>query len=128
MPATRPTPPMKVYHYPACSTCKDALKYLHTRGISFTPIHIVDTPPTIQELRQVLAQIKTEGGSLKNLFNTSGVVYKELKLAEKFPTLSEGEALKLLAENGKLIKRPFVVGEKFLATGFKESDWAEQLV
>lgn len=88
---------------------------------------IVDKPPSMKELKEMLAHLKENGGSIRQLFNTSGLVYKEMKLSEKLPQLSETEALKLLAENGKLVKRPFVIGEDTHLIGFKEDEWKKVL-
>lgn len=71
----------------------------------------------------MLASLKTVGGSIKNLFNTSGIQYREMKISEKLPNMTETEALKLLSENGKLVKRPFVIGEAIHLVGFKEDEW-----
>lgn len=114
----------KVFEYGNCSTCKQALKFLDAKGIPFERIPIADNPPSIKELKHVLSVLKAEGGSLKNLFNTSGVQYRELGIAEKLKAgLSEAEALKLLSENGKLIKRPFVVTAESGTVGFKADVW-----
>lgn len=118
---------LKVYHYPNCSTCKSALKYLAARKIDHEKIHIVDEPPSIEMLRKALVQIKADGGTLKQLFNTSGVAYKEQNLAHKLDSMTEDEALHLLATNGKLIKRPFVVAPKFSLTGFKQETWDKKI-
>lgn len=116
----------KVYEYSNCSTCKQALKFLEKNGIPFEQIPIVDHPPTINELKHVLTAMKAQGGSIKNLFNTSGVQYRELAIAEKLKSgLSESDALKLLSENGKLIKRPFVVTKDSGTTGFKPETWSQ---
>ncbi|MNJ93331.1 ArsC family protein [compost metagenome] len=71
----------------------------------------------------MLAALKERGGSLKNLFNTSGLLYKEMKISEKFPTMTEAEAIKLLSEHGKMVKRPFVIGDDVHLVGFKEDEW-----
>lgn len=71
----------------------------------------------------MLEHLKANGGGIRNLFNTSGLVYKEMELSKKLPTLTEAEALKLLSANGKLIKRPFVIGDDNHFVGFKEDDW-----
>jgi arsenate reductase len=118
---------LKVYHYPACSTCKNALKYLDARRAQYEAIHIVDQPPSLAELRKALAELKENGGKLKQLFNTSGLVYKELNLTTKLPLMSEAEALQLLAKNGKLIKRPFVVNPNFHLIGFKQAEWDQKI-
>lgn len=115
---------MKVYEYAGCSTCKQALKYLDAKGTKYERIPIVDQPPSVKELKQMLTHLEAAGGSLKNLFNTSGVQYRELGIAEKLKSgMSESEALKLLAQNGKLIKRPFLLTDKGGTVGFKQDAW-----
>lgn len=111
---------LKVYEYKNCSTCKKALRFLDDKKIKYTAIAIVDSPPNLAELKQML---KAYQGDIKKLFNTSGEIYRELKLSEKLPNMSDDEALSLLARNGKLIKRPFVLGDKTALVGFKEDEW-----
>ncbi len=115
-------PKLRVYEYEKCSTCRKALKFLDSRGVMYERIPIAEKPPTPTELKRMLA---AQGGNLKKLFNTSGLVYREMKLGEKLARMSEGDALKLLAANGMLVKRPFAldtVGE-FAAVGFDEKQW-----
>lgn len=109
-----------VYEYEKCSTCRDALKFLASRSCDVERRPIVDRPPSRAELKKMLGYL---GGDLKRLFNTSGQVYRELKLGEKLPKMTESEALELLASDGKLIKRPFVLGEGFGVVGFREEEW-----
>lgn len=118
---------LKIYEYAACSTCKKALKYLELRRVNYEKIPIVDQPPTKVELQRMLGHLKAHGGSFKKLFNTSGVLYKEMKMADKISQLSETEALDLLAKHGKLIKRPFVLGRNFGLVGFNEEEWEKYL-
>ena len=68
------------------------------------------------------------GLPLKRFFNTSGNLYKDMQLKDKLPNMSEEEQLELLATDGMLVKRPLVVGEDFVLTGFKESEWTEKLL
>ena len=113
---------MKVYEYKQCSTCAKALKWLDAKGVKYERVPIVDQPPTKAELRSVLAALDARGGSFKNLFNTSGVVYRELGVAKKIADgMTAAEAIELLAKNGKLVKRPFVPSEGLV--GFKEDEW-----
>ncbi|MBY0554897.1 arsenate reductase family protein [bacterium] len=115
---------IKIYEYSKCSTCVKALKFLDAKGIKYQKFPIVDQPPTAKELKQMLEYIKAGGGSFKNLFNTSGVQYRELNISEKIKNgLTEAEALKLLAGNGKLIKRPFLLTDDDGSVGFKEDVW-----
>ena len=115
---------LKVYEYKQCSTCQKALKFLDARGVTYERIAIVDQPPTKTELKKMLAALTKNGGTFKNLFNTSGVQYRELGLAEKIKAgLSEADALDLLSHNGKLIKRPFAIEGKNGLVGFKEDEW-----
>ncbi len=117
-------PSLKVYEYNKCSTCQKALKYLDSKKIQYTQIAIVDQPPTVSELKQMLKYLKADGGSFKNLFNTSGVQYRELNMSEKIKNgLTEEEAIKLLSQNGKLIKRPFLLMGSDGVVGFQEEKW-----
>lgn len=119
---------LKIYEYKACSTCQKALKFLDAKKISYEKLPIVDQPPTMAELKKMLGYLKADGGSFKNLFNTSGVQYRELGISEKIKAgMSESEALELLAKNGKLIKRPFVLADKSGVVGFKEDQWKKLL-
>ena len=111
---------LKIYEYENCSTCKKALKFLRERGVDFEQRPIVEHPPDLKSLKTMLAHLD---GDIKRLFNTSGQVYRELKLSDKMKTMSEAEALRLLAGNGKLIKRPFVLGLNVGVVGFKELEW-----
>jgi len=111
---------MKIYTYVKCDTCRKAVKWLQARGISFTEIPIREQPPTQAELKRMLALYQ---GDLKRLFNTSGGDYRDLKLGEKLPSMSESEALDLLATNGNLVKRPFLLTENAGLVGFKEAEW-----
>jgi arsenate reductase len=118
---------LKVYEYKACSTCQKALKYLDKKGVEYDRIAIVDQPPSLSDLKKMLAHLKAAGGSFKNLFNTSGVQYRELGLSEKIKAgMTEVEALELLNGNGKLVKRPFVLGADFGMVGFKEGEWEKR--
>jgi len=115
---------MKIYEYSKCSTCRKAIQFLESKKLKFERIPIVDKPPSMSELKKMLQFIKDEGGSIKNLFNTSGEQYRELKVTDKMKAgLSEIEALKLLSTNGKLIKRPFLISEHFGITGFQPELW-----
>lgn len=116
-----PNPSTTVYVYSGCSTCRDALKWLRAQNISFVEKPIRETPPSLAELKRMLA---FQDGNLRKLFNTSGLEYRAMKLSEKLPALSENEALALLAGNGKLVKRPFVLGVKFGLVGFNEKTWS----
>jgi arsenate reductase len=124
----RPVPakssPVILYAYAKCSTCRDAVKWLNARGVKFTEKPIYETPPTVAELRRILA---FQGGNLRRLFNTSGIQYRERSLAEKLPLMTEAEALALLASDGRLVKRPFLLGEKFGLVGFDATKWTEAL-
>ena len=106
--------------YPKCTTCQKAEKYLKEKGAEYTVRHIKEDKPTLEELA---AWYKLSGLPLKRFFNTSGMLYKELQLKDKLPTMSEEEQLQLLATGGMLVKRPLVVTEDFVLAGFKEKEW-----
>lgn len=113
---------MKVYEYSKCSTCRKALQFLDQKKIPYKKFAIVEAPPSLSELKTMLAHLD---GDIKRLFNTSGVLYREMGLSKKMSTLSTTEALKLLSENGKLIKRPFVLTADQGVVGFNEKEWAK---
>ena len=116
---------IKVYCYSRCSTCKKAQKWLDEKGIDHEVIDIKTENPDEDALREYYAM---SGLALKRFFNTSGMQYRELGLSKKLPEMSEDEQLALLATDGMLVKRPLVVGDGFVLTGFKEAEWAEKLL
>jgi len=117
---------VKLYEYNKCSTCKKALKYLEAKAVNYEKFDIVSKPPSLKDLKTMLEYIKRGGGSLKNLFNTSGVQYRELNISDKIKSgLTENEALKMLSQNGKLIKRPFILTDKNGAVGFNVEVWSK---
>ena len=116
---------MEFICYPKCSTCQKAKKWLDANHISYEERHIVEENPTYEELKQ---WYEKSGLPLKRFFNTSGMLYKEMKLKDKLPDMSEDEQLQLLATNGMLVKRPLVVAEGFVLTGFKEKEWTEMML
>lgn len=113
---------IKFYGYDKCDTCRKAAKFLKENEIDFTSFDITQEPPSPSEIK---AAMRAHG--MKRLFNTSGLVYREMKLGEKLSSLSESEALELLAKNGRLIKRPFVVAGNHYLVGFQEKEWKTEL-
>ena len=111
---------MKVYQYEKCESCKKAIRWLKEKKITFFPIPIREKPPTKKEILQM---ILSHGGNLKKLFNTSSKDYRDPKIKNLIPTLSEDQIISLLQENGNLIRRPFVVGDKIALQGFKPDLW-----
>ena len=116
---------LKVYCYSRCSTCQKALKWLQAHGIAHTVIDIKTDQPDEETLR---AYYKQSGLPLKRFFNTSGLPYRELGLSKKLPDMPEDEQLRLLSTDGMLVKRPLVVGDGFVLTGFKEAEWESHLL
>ncbi len=110
-----------VYHYPACSTCKKACKWLEAHGVEHERVHIVEVPPTVAVLRKVL---KLSGLPVGKLFNTSGASYRDGGFKSRLVGMSEDEALAALAADGKLVKRPLVIGDGFALVGFREAEYA----
>ena len=116
---------LTVYCYSRCTTCQKALKWLDEKGISYKLIDIKADHPDEETLRKYHA---LSGLPLKRFFNTSGILYRELGLAKKLPEISEEGQFALLASDGMLVKRPLVIGDDFVLTGFKENEWAEKLL
>lgn len=115
---------VKVYCYDRCSTCKKALAWLDQKGIKYEKIDIKSQHPdekTIRELHQ------KSGLALKRFFNTSGILYREQELSKKLPDMPQDQQYALLASDGMLVKRPLLITEKAVLTGFKEAEWNEVL-
>ena len=110
------------YWYPKCGTCRKAKKWLEEHNVDFNEIHIVENPPSKEELSSLY---KKSGLELKKFFNTSGQKYRELGLKDKLATMSEEEMIEILSSDGMLIKRPIAVGETAVTVGFKEEQYAE---
>ena len=116
---------MLFIEYPPCSTCQKAKKWLQEQGAEFTARHIKDANPTYEELK---CWYEASGLPLKRFFNTSGLAYKALNLKEKLPQMTEEEQLRLLATDGMLVKRPLLITEDTVLTGFREADWEKTLL
>ena len=116
---------MRVYCYSKCSTCKKALAWLDENDLSYELLDIKTNHPGLAELA---AAYEKSGLPLKRFFNTSGNLYKEMALKDKLPEMSEEEQLALLATDGMLVKRPLVIGDDFVLTGFKEAEWKEKVL
>ena len=116
---------MLFIEYPKCSTCQKAKKWLDAHDVSYVDRHIVEENPTAEELKH---WHEKSGLPLKKFFNTSGVLYKEMKLKDKLPNMTETEQYELLSSNGMLVKRPLIVADDYILVGFKEAEWMEKLV
>lgn len=115
---------MLFIQYPKCSTCQKAKKWLDAHNITYTDRHIVEDNPSYDELKEWYGK---SGLPLKKFFNTSGLLYKNMKLKDKLPSMSEEEQLKLLATDGMLVKRPLIVDTDMVLVGYKEAEWLEKL-
>ncbi|MBO8176243.1 MAG: arsenate reductase family protein [Bacillus sp. (in: Bacteria)] len=105
------------YWYPKCGTCRKAKKWLDEHGISYEEVHLIESPPTKEELKELYEK---SGLELKKFFNTSGQKYRELGLKDKVKTASEEELLDILASDGMLVKRPIVTDGEKVTVGFNE--------
>lgn len=110
--------------YPKCTTCQKARSFLDAKGVSYDFRDIKLDRPTEGELRQ---WYRASGLPLKKFFNTSGLQYKALGLKDKLPAMTEDQQLALLATDGMLVKRPLLVGDGFVLTGFRQAEWEEKL-
>lgn len=114
---------IKFICYPKCTTCQKAKKWLDDNNIEYELRDIKENNPTFEELTE---WFKASGLPLKRFFNTSGLLYKSMKLKDKLPDMNDEEQLKLLATDGMLVKRPILVGDDFVLVGFKEKDWSDK--
>lgn len=110
--------------YPKCTTCQKARKWLDSQNMKYSERHIAENNPSYEELQE---WYRKSGLPLKRFFNTSGILYREMQLKDKLPTMSEEAQLELLATNGMLVKRPLVVQGDTVLVGFRETEWMEKL-
>ena len=115
---------MLFIQYPPCTTCQKAKKWLDAHEVAYTARHIKEENPSYEELKEWYGR---SGLPLKRFFNTSGLLYKSMNLKDRLPDMTEEEQLRLLASDGMLVKRPIVVTEDRILTGFREAEW-EQLL
>lgn len=115
---------MLYIEYPKCGTCKKARKWLDEKGIIYEQRDIKAQNPTAEELTEWYHR---SGLPIKRFVNTSGTLYKEMKLKDKLTDMSDEEILALLATDGMLVKRPILVDEGFVITGFKEEEWKNKI-
>ena len=115
---------MLFLHYPKCTTCQKAKAWLDAKGVAYEARDIKLENPSAEELR---TWWKKSGSPLKKFFNTSGLQYKALGLKDRLPAMDEEQQLALLATDGMLVKRPILVGEDFVLTGFRPAEWEEML-
>ena len=111
---------MLFVEYPKCSTCQKAKKWLDSHGVVYVDRHIREENPTLEELKE---WHRRSGLPLKRFFNTSGMLYREMGMKDRLPSMSEEEQYSLLASDGMIVKRPIVVGEDFILVGFREKEW-----
>ena len=115
---------MLFIEYPKCTTCKRAKKWLDEHQISYEDRHIVENNPKAEELKEWIA---VSGLPVKRFFNTSGMKYRDLGLKDRLQEMSEEEQIDLLATDGMLVKRPLVIGDDFVLSGFKEEQWGNTI-
>ena len=114
---------LRFFTYKSCDSCRKARMWLRENGVDFEEIPIRETPPSFDELDRARKRL-----GLKRLFNTAGLDYRQLGLKDRIPSMSEKEAISLLSQNGNLVKRPFLVGETVVLTGFRPEEWSEVLL
>lgn len=116
---------MLFIEYPRCSTCRKAKKWLDEHEIEYEDRDIIKDNPQKEELKEWYEKSDL---NLKRFFNTSGKLYRELKLKDKLQDMTEDEQLELLATEGMLVKRPIIVSDNYITTGFKQKEWEENLL
>lgn len=116
---------MLFVEYPKCTTCKKAKKWLDEHGVSYEDRNIKENNPSADELKR---WHERSGLVLKRFFNTSGMLYREMELKDRLPSMSDEEQYRLLAEDGMLVKRPILITEDTVLVGFREKDWEEKLL
>lgn len=115
---------MLFIEYPKCTTCQKAKKWLDENNFEYTDRHIKENNPTYEELKE---WHEKSGLPLKKFFNTSGLLYKSMNLKDRLPMMTDDEQLRLLSTDGMLVKRPIIIFDNVVLTGFREKEWEERL-
>lgn len=115
---------MKFICYPKCTTCKKAEKWLESKGVEYSVRDIKEENPSYDELKE---WYEKSGLPLKRFFNTSGILYRSMNLKDKLDDMTDEEKLRILAEDGMLVKRPILITGGVVLVGFRESEWEKQL-
>lgn len=102
-----------------------AKKWLEEKSLGYEIRDIKTDNPTAEELKE---WHRKSGLPLKRFFNTSGNLYKEMKLKDRLPDMDEEEQFDLLASDGMLVKRPILAAGEKVLVGFKEKEWEENLI
>ncbi|MGN0205580.1 MAG: arsenate reductase family protein [Coprococcus sp.] len=116
---------MLFVEYSKCGTCRKAKKWLDEHGIEYKDRPIKEENPTFEELK---VWHRMSGLPLRKFFNTSGTLYKEMKLKDRLADMTEEEQYELLASDGMLVKRPIIVTDDYVLVGFKEAEWSEKML
>jgi arsenate reductase len=113
-----------LYHYPKCSTCRKARKWLDDHTIPYSESDLVAHPISFEKLRDLHAR---SGLPIARFFNTSGESYRAGNFKERAKTMSERDALHALSKDGKLVKRPIVDAGEHVLVGFDAAAYARAL-
>ncbi len=100
-----------IWHNPRCSKSRNAVTLLEEKGIEAEVVKYLDTPPSKEELKEVLKML---GISARELMRTKEAIYKELNLKEE---TDEDKLIDAMVENPKLIERPIVIKDGKAAIG-----------
>ena len=111
---------MEFINYNKCSTCKRAKEYLDKNNISYIDRQIKENNPTFNEIKKWIDKYNI---NIRKLFNTSGILYREMNLKDKLNNMNEDEMISVLASDGMLVKRPILVSDDKILIGFKEKEW-----
>ena len=111
---------MELIEYQKCSTCKKARNYLEKNKINFVNREIKENTPTEEEINSWINKYNID---INKLFNTSGMIYREMNLKEKIKNMTTEEKIKILSQNAMLIKRPILIDDNQIYIGFKEKEW-----
>lgn len=113
---------LKIYHNPRCSKSREAVALLEQNGLPFDTIEYLKTPPTEQELTELLKKL---GIGARELLRTKETEYLELKLDN--PRLTEQQLISAMVTHPKLIERPIVINGTKAAIGRPVSNISEIL-
>ena len=108
--------------YDRCTTCKKAEKWLKENKIEYEKRPIKEENPSAEELKK---WHELSGLPIKRLFNTSGMLYRQMNLKDRIPSMTDEEIYELLSTDGMLVKRPMIITDEKVLVAFRQKEWEE---
>ena len=106
-----------IYHNPRCSKSRQTLALLEEKGIAPEIVLYLETPPTANQIKDILAKLAIQP---RQLMRVKEALYKENGLADE--SLTSEQLIDAMVKFPKLIERPIVLANDKAALGRPPED------